>query len=525
MSFKVLDDIKDSVRTAATKLARTLTGMLVRNLEAAEGSSKQAQALLKGVLPFLFSTSGLDSPAKGVQGFALKTVLDIIKKSRGEVLRPFIDDLIERLLNLTSSLEPEGVNYLHLNADKYKLTGTDIDKARASATRSSPLMDAIERCLDLLDAETLDRVALRLQNTMKAAPALPTKVAAIRVVISLSTRHAQQFKKWYDVYLGLLEKLVQDRSEVAASQYATASGYLARGSSEKQLLSLAVFLRRIYSETDDLRPRITCAEILTSIAKQANDRFNALATAFVPLIFVGRHDEDAEVKKLFEELWSENVGGPRAVVLYASEIVELIAHHLQSRRWHVKHAAAISLAKAIEAIVSCKGRIASAEGYRLWPALKMALVEKSWVGKEHVLTGYLTFVKHAEDFWKPNADVATELTKASSQSLLLISIREARRRNDPYRQHAIEALGKYAELRHNVDLFSAVAESIEPILEESAVELKSDEDAMEIDSGGKGDGVAKVVRASSINGGAPSAICLPDMGPSDTGIESRGASW
>ncbi|KAK0947580.1 proteasome component M29, partial [Friedmanniomyces endolithicus] len=51
--FRVLDDIKESVRAAAASLARVLTGVLTRALEADHSATKNASAMLKHVLPFL----------------------------------------------------------------------------------------------------------------------------------------------------------------------------------------------------------------------------------------------------------------------------------------------------------------------------------------------------------------------------------------------------------------------------------------------------------------------------------------
>jgi len=151
----VLDDIKESVRAAAASLARTLTGVLTRALEVDHSSTKNASAMLKHVLPFLLSPSGMESSAKEVQAFSVTTLLEIIKKSNGSTLRPFIPDLVERLIGLLSSLEPEAVNYIHLNASKYNLTEQKIDDMRLSSVRTSPLMEAVERCIDLLDDETM----------------------------------------------------------------------------------------------------------------------------------------------------------------------------------------------------------------------------------------------------------------------------------------------------------------------------------------------------------------------------------
>lgn len=151
----MLDDIKESVRAAAASLARTLTGVLTRALEVDHSSTKNASAMLKHVLPFLLSPSGMESSAKEVQAFSVNTLLEIIKKSNGSTLRPFIPDLVERLIGLLSSLEPEAVNYIHLNASKYNLTEQKIDDMRLSSVRTSPLMEAVERCIDLLDDETM----------------------------------------------------------------------------------------------------------------------------------------------------------------------------------------------------------------------------------------------------------------------------------------------------------------------------------------------------------------------------------
>lgn len=118
LGFKVLDDIKDSVRKAAMKLCQILSASLVRIVKTGS-SSKRSENMLNKVMPFL--QSQLEASAEDVQLFSLTTLLDLIKEA-GSALRPFIPDLIERLLGMLSSLEPQAINYLHLNASKYNLT-------------------------------------------------------------------------------------------------------------------------------------------------------------------------------------------------------------------------------------------------------------------------------------------------------------------------------------------------------------------------------------------------------------------
>lgn len=250
LCFKVLDDIKESVRAAAGSLARVLTGILTRSLEADTVASKNAAAMLKHVLPFLLSTSGLESSAQEVQGFALQTLLAIIKKGSGTTLRPFIPELVERLLGLLSSLEPQEVNYLHLNASKYNLTEQKIDDLRLSSIRSSPLMEAIERCLDLLDEPTMQLLQPRLDAAMKSAVGLPSKVGCSRILVSLSTRHNVLFKPYSDHFLQLIEKYALDRNETVSSSYAASAGYVARGASDKNILRMVSFAKKLYFGTE-----------------------------------------------------------------------------------------------------------------------------------------------------------------------------------------------------------------------------------------------------------------------------------
>lgn len=420
--FKVLDDIKESVRAAAASLARTLTGVLTRALEADHSSTKNASAMLKHVLPFLLSPSGMESSAKDTQTFSVVTLLEIIKKANGATIRPFIPELVERLIGLLSSLEPEAVNYIHLNASKYNLTEQKIDDMRLSSVRSSPLMEAIERCLDLLDEDTMRLLQPKLESAMKNAVGLPSKVGASRVLVSLSTRQMVKFKPYADDALKLIEKLVIDRNDTVASSYAAAAGYVARGASDKQILRLISFAKRLYFESEGDResvtPRrsITSGEIMLAFSKQASDRFNEFATSSLPFIFVAKHDSNEQVKDQFQDTWNESVGGSRAVQLYLSEILELCLAHLDSPQWTLKHTAARAVADAIVAVSASEAEMSAATGGALWPAIEKALGGKTWEGKEVVLSAFVKFVEVAKPYYKDHESVGSAIAKVSGKT-------------------------------------------------------------------------------------------------------------
>lgn len=388
--MQVCDDIKDSVRTAAMSLAKVLTGVLTRSLEAADSSSRGANTMLKEVLPFLLSPSGLESSAKEVQVFALVTLLKIIKSSNGKTLRPFVPVLVGHLLALLSSLEPQEVNYLHLNAGQYDLTTQQIDDARLISVRGSPMMEAIERCLDFLDEETMVALCPSLENAIKTAIGLPSKVGSMRAIVSLSTRQNYIFKNYADRFLRLILKQVLDRNETVSSSYAVGCGYLARLASEEEILNLVKYCHGLYFDSEDEHHRSVSGDIIYAVSKNATDRFNSIASDVLPFVFVAKHDDSARVKEYFQDTWNENVGGSRAVLLYLKEIISLASQHLDSPRWSVKHTAATAVAE----VVICSGsEISDSNAKIIWPALEKAVGGKTWEGKENVLKGLVEFVK------------------------------------------------------------------------------------------------------------------------------------
>jgi proteasome component ECM29 len=417
--FKVLDDIKETVRVAAASLARVLTTILTRSLEAGDASVKSANAQLTRVLPFLFSTSGLESSAEEVRLFSVQTLLQIVKKANATTLNPHVPELVERLLGLLSSLEPEAVNYLHLNAKKYNLTEQKIDDMRLQSVRSSPLTESIERCLDLADAETMKLLVPRIEAAMKSAVGLPSKVGCSRVLVTLATRHRFVFNPYADQFLRLIHKQIHDRNETVSSSYAAAAGYLARLASDKQILATIAFINKLYFESEDNsdKNRLLAGDMIRAISLHATDRFTALSASLLPFIYLAKHDSDEQTRKLFTESWDDHVAGPRTVSLYLSEILTLADAHLESRQWAIKHTAAKTVANAVLAITSAVGseNIEPATAKAIWPVLDKALAGKSWEGKEVVLEGFVRFVERSESYWKADEEAAKELEKVATR--------------------------------------------------------------------------------------------------------------
>lgn len=371
-------------------LARVLVGILTRGLEAGDSSSRSAGAMLKNVLPFLLSPSGLESPAQDVQAFSLSALLQIIKKSSKSALRPFVPDLVGRLILLLSSLEPEGIEYIRLRAEQYGVTGQQIDDARLSGVRGSPMLEAIERCLDFLDETSMKELRGPLENAITTGLGLPSRVGGSRVLVSLATRHNFLFRSHANYFLKLARKQVLDRNDTISASYSAACGYLSRLASDDEILRLFEHCRKLYFDSDDERHQLIAGEIVFATSKYATDRFNGLAAEILPFVFFAKHDGYDRAKTVFQDTWDETVGGSRTVLLCMQEIIQLAIQYLDSPRWALKHTAAFTVAEAINATGM---EIGDPIAQVIWPGIEKAVDGKTWEGKEKALQAFVRFAR------------------------------------------------------------------------------------------------------------------------------------
>ena len=464
LAFRVgLDDIKETVRLAGMTLIRTLVTLLIRNLEVGDGESRRAQTMLSHAMPFLLQQLQKGATPEIAQ-YSVVTLTKIIKKAPNKSLRPYVPRLVESFIVSLTFLEPEIVNYIHLNASKYGLTSEKIDRARLSSTGRSPIMEALERCLDSLDDESFEPTMRALENAMKASIGLPSKAGASQLINSLCMRHSLFFRPHADRFARLVRRQVLDRNETVSISYSMSLAYLMRLVSDKEVEETIVHAQRLYFEADELSHRAVAGEILQSISKLANDRFMHFATGFLPFAYFGRHDSDEQVRELFEKTWKENVGGSRAVSLYQTEITTIAGKHIESPKWVVKHAAARTIADLIKTF---DGSFDQKQTDAVWPVLEKALAGKTWEGKEEIVEALPIF-----------ASKSNSASSTNSSQMRKITVREAKRSNVKYRPYALKALGDYSKATGDHDLLPEMLEIIETVLEDLE---DFDDDKMEVD--------------------------------------------
>ncbi|CAK7892078.1 proteasome component Ecm29p [[Candida] anglica] len=479
MSFRSMDDIKESVRKEGNKLTKSLATTLTRTVEkgAASASStiteSKAKDTLTNLIPFLLGSKGLLSDAEDVRNFALETILKLVKVG-GSAIKPFIPDLIDNFISLMSTLEPQIVNYLVLNADKYNIKNEEIDAKRLQSLGQSPMMDAIEKMLDHLDDSLMDRTVTVLQQSIKKSIGLPSKVCGSKVLVSLVVRHLELSKPYGDKLLKTCLTQIGDKNDAIATSYATAAGYLCRISSLNAIAAYADNLLELYFESDFDRSRLVCAVASESVAKYSKDKFESIASSFLPLAFIGQHDPLDNVREPFEREWIENTSGNSSIKLYLKEIIELSHKYLNSRSYEVRQIIAKAIADAVNNIDSTNEfSVASYES--IFNILLEACKGKSWSGKEFILEALILFSVKSSKFLKDGREDLLQRIEGTIRT-------EIKRRNKVYQKQAIKLASKFLFTFPDDDLVEVYTEIMDQIVSDEYEDDSDDEDDMQIDN-------------------------------------------
>ncbi|KAM0326274.1 hypothetical protein ACHAQA_006871 [Verticillium albo-atrum] len=467
-ALKVLDDVKSSVREVALKLCMGLTNTIVRLLE--DGSSVDtARVMLGQALRFLLSPSGLESSVNEIKAFSLRTIMGVAKKG-GKALKPYVAEIIPHLLNLHSTAEPEQVNFAYQRLQED--SRGQLDKIRASVVNSSPITGAIDDCLRQVDEQIMKDLAPAVENTIKSAIGMQTKIGCARLLTDLVMRHRNEIEPYVPKFLQMMEKLALDHNEEVAQAYAKASAYLMRVAPDSSKDRFVTKFIDLYFGADDDARRQRVSNVILALSTASPDVFNELEGRLLPFAFMASHDTDEWVNKAFAKVWDSHAGSSRTVARYVEEIVAFVKRGLDAPHWVLQHSGAFTIASMIKDVVAASdgnGQIGDANLKLIWPVLDKALALKTFTNKEKLLEAFPIFVGNGKSLWQNDIEVAIQMKK--------IALREAKRNNDAYRVHAFKYLWKFAEVRDDLDLLDDIFKIVEPFLDEI-----NHEDRMDVDS-------------------------------------------
>ncbi|XP_061591425.1 proteasome adapter and scaffold protein ECM29 [Cololabis saira] len=464
--FRVLDDIKESVRKAADLTLKTLSKVCIRMCES---SGSAAQRTVAVMLPTLLE-KGIVSNVSEVRSLSIQTLVKI-SKTAGARLKPHASRLIPALLEALSTLEPQVLNYLSLRATEQEKNA--MDAARLSAAKSSPMMETVNMCLQHLDVSVLGELVPRLCELLKSGVGLGTKGGCASVIVSLTVQCPQDLSPYSGKLMSALLSGIHDRSTVVQKAFAFALGHLVRTAKDSSTEKLLLKLSGWYLEKEEPVYKSSCALTVHAISHYSPDVLKGHAGVALPLAFLGMHqapgpDEEkgeSHDATLWAEVWQENVPGSfGGIRLYMTELISITQKALQSQSWKMKAQGAAAMATVAK---EQTGSLVAPHLGLVLTALMQGLSGRTWAGKEELLKAIGSVVsKCSAELQKPCSGQPTV------PEVLEVVLKECRKENLVYKTAALRCAGDVLSSTGE-DRFSDVAEILFPIIKKSCPESGS----------------------------------------------------
>ncbi|KAJ8000530.1 hypothetical protein DPEC_G00181070 [Dallia pectoralis] len=459
--FRVLDDIKESVRKAADLTLKTLSKVCTRMCESSGVASQRTVAVL---LPTLLD-KGIVSNVAEVRSLSIQTLVKV-SKTAGSRLKPHAPRLIPALLEALSVLEPQVLNYLSLRATEQEKSA--MDAARLSAAKSSPMMETINMCLQHLDVSVLGELVPRLCDLLKSGVGLGTKGGCASVIVSLTVQCPQDLTPYSGKLMSALLNGIHDRSSVVQKAFAFAMGHLVRTAKDSSVEKLLLKLNTWYLEKEEPVYKSSCALTVHAISHYSPDVLKAHAVVALPLSFLGMHqapgpDEEkgeSHDATLWNEVWQDHVPGSfGGIRLYMTELIDITQKALQSQSWKMKAQGAAAMASIAK---QQTGSLVAPHLGMVLTALLQALAGRTWTGKEELLKAIGSVVSKCSG----------ELQKScpgqpSVPEVIELVLKECRKDNLVYKMAALGCAADVLQATQE-DRFSDMADILIPLIKKNS---------------------------------------------------------
>ncbi|TRY64723.1 hypothetical protein DNTS_030150 [Danionella cerebrum] len=461
--FRVLDDIKESVRKAADLTLKTLSKVCVRMCESTGTTSQRTVAVL---LPTLLD-KGIVSNVTEVRTLSVQTLVKI-SKTAGSRLKPHAPRLIPALLEALSVLEPQVLNYLSLRATEQEKSA--MDAARLSAAKSSPMMETINTCLQHLDVSVLGELVPKLCELLKSGIGLGTKGGCASVIVSLTVQCPQDLTPYSGRLMTSLLNGINDRSSVIQKSFAFAIGHLVRTAKDSSVEKLLQKLSTWYLEKEEALYKSSCCQVVHAISHYSPDVLKAHAGVALPLAFLGMHQEPEEEKgesaeaSLWSEVWQDHVPGSfGGIRLYMTELIAITQRALASQSWKMKAQGAAAMATIAK---QQTGTLVAPHLGMVLSALLQGLAGRTWAGKvtREEGTGIIHHDKKlnhlSEELEKPAAGQPTV------REVLDLVLKECKKESLVYKMAALRSAANILESTQ-VDRFQEISEIVLPLIQKN----------------------------------------------------------
>ncbi|KAL2973237.1 hypothetical protein AAZX31_14G035700 [Glycine max] len=442
-TFRVMDDIKETVRISGEKLCRAVTSLTTRLCDVSLTDMSDAHKAMDIVLPFLLA-EGILSKVDSVRKASIAVVMKLTKHA-GTAIRPHMSDLVCCMLESLSSLEDQSLNYVELHAANVGIQSEKLESLRISIAKGSPMWETLDSCIKVVDAESLNTLIPRLAHLVRSGVGLNTRVGVANFITLLLESVGVDIKPYANMLVRLLFPVVkEERSTAAKRAFASACAKVLKHIPASQAQKLIEDTTALHA--GDKNSQIACAFLLKSYSSMAADVVGGYHAVIIPVVFLSRFEDDKNVSSLFEELWEEYTSGERITLhLYLGEIVSLICEGMSSSSWASKRKSAEAICRLSEVL----GESLSSHHEVLLQSLMKEIPGRLWEGKEMLLlaVGALCTSCHK-----------AILAQGSSSSIAILNLVSSActRKGKKYREAALSSLEQVIKALGNPEFFNMV---------------------------------------------------------------------
>jgi proteasome component ECM29 len=252
--FKLIDDIKESVRQAAEIAIKSLNRVTISYSSSITNLSI-CENTIKSVIPILIQ-DGFNSKLDTVRDISVKTVLELTKQSiSSEFLKPYLLDLIPNLLETLSGYEPPDLNYISLKASND--LQEKLDLARVNASRSTPMFEIINLNLKFIVEPLLSELIPRLVDLVKRGLGVATKAGVCHLISLLIDQSPALIAPYAGKLMAVfVNALSSEINKTTRKAYSNCLGSIVKTAKESSIENLLNKLKEWYFEKDGIFPPI-----------------------------------------------------------------------------------------------------------------------------------------------------------------------------------------------------------------------------------------------------------------------------
>ncbi|XP_018049516.1 PREDICTED: proteasome-associated protein ECM29 homolog [Atta colombica] len=466
--FRVMDDIHEGTRLAATNATKILSKVCIRHCDSSHGNA--GKEVIQAILPVLLDI-GIAHVVDAVRSISLQTVSQLVSTA-GILLKPSLVNLIPSLLETIGESENPKLSYLSNVCGATTETQEAIDNLRANVARSHYASDTITKCIQYIDVDVLKELMPKVIDLIKFSVGFGTKIACSHFLILLSTHLKIELQPYSAKILSALLNGLLDRNTAVRKNNAISIGHIVGSAKDSSLDKLFNTLNTWYLEREDDAIRLAIGQALQSINNYNQEKLKNYQKIVIPLAFFAMHAEkvpgNESTVELWTDFWNEITPGTEAGIMQNLPAITNILHTtLKSASWTTK----VQAANAVHTIALKSGHnIDTDDRNTLLKILINGLHGRTWNGKERLLNALAMLACNSKEAL--NADTAL------LDTVVVTLHRESKKENAEYRRHALQA---FAMVLHELDIdrFTETYEIVQEILIKVSDKNNDEEDTAE----------------------------------------------